>query len=104
MTGIRAKLAADLRSVTASEQLFPLAARSRAEAATADAAGVFLVAHALLLLVAQKIDGEPLGEPEWLMVRNFLTRLADYVVDGTDRTLDLTAAQWRAWANPVALH
>lgn len=98
-----ASLAAALRDVRFAEELFPIAARARAAAAVGQGSGALLAAHAILLMCAHQIEGQPGDEASWRGLQSMLAALASYLEQPRPDLLDRIAYEWRAWSHPEAL-
>lgn len=87
-------LASQLEQIEAPAGLYRLARECRESIVDGVEGGRALAVHAILLLVARRLEGEPLLEPEWLNVRSLCRSLAEYLRWGNPRSLGATASAW----------
>jgi hypothetical protein len=84
--------------------LFHLAATASGAMVSAEICGPLLVAHALLLAAARRIEAEVTSEAEWAAARGVLDALAEYLARPSPDKLERLARAWLAWTHPPALH
>jgi glutathione S-transferase len=97
-------LISSLRSIDAPDALFSIAATAHSLIANAVHPGSLLAAQSIILLVARKLEGEAMTAEEWVLVRQILAQLGDFLATTEVSHLDCAAVTWRAWTQPSALH
>lgn len=91
-----------LATIEAPEQLYLLAARASALAATSPSVGALCTAHAMLLLLARRAE-EALELEEWDRMRALCGRIGAFIDDPDVERLDAVGLAWRTLFGPQAL-
>lgn len=92
-----------LGNIGSPEALFSLAATARALAAGAAHPGPFLVAHSILMLMAQRAESDAVTGSDWTAIRELCARLARFVDASDFGELDKVAEAWLEWTSPSSL-
>ncbi len=99
-------IVADLRGLTAPDALFGLAHRCGDAMSTSACPGTLLSAQSILLRLAKRLDGEPLGEVEWARIQDVAHKIAGALEAATpenDRTQELGLA-WLELEKTISTH
>ena len=104
VTGEEGALIRALRFVETPEAFYPMAATALALMATAERPGALFAAHTILLATAHQAEGDPLDDSDWVLIRNVLAALADFVASPWPDSLDRVGRLWRTWRHPAALN